>query len=1055
MLRSLIAVSLRFRMLLVGVAAGLIALGIVSLPKMHSDVLPELSQGPVLEVQTESTGLSSQEVEQYITVPEENNLLDGIMGVRDVRSRSTPGLSTIDLYFEPGTTTLHARQLVEERLTNSFSLPAVNKPPLLIQPLSSSSRALLIGLSSTKLSPLELSYLARWVVKPRLAGVPGVANVAIFGQQDRQIQVQVDPAKLAAQHITLQQIIDTAGNAQLVSPLTYLEGSAPGTGGFLDGPNQRLEIRPVLPLGAPKDLAKVPISDAPGKPSLGSVARVIESHQPLVGNALTASGPGLVLLVQKLPSASVPGVTKGVERALDDLRPALGGVRIDSSFFRPARFVDSALHNLALALVIAAALGLVAIVALLLDLRAAFLASVSVALSFLAAVVVLNALGYTLNALVVLGLLVACGVLVDDAVGGTRALISRVRRRAEEGADVPFQSVIVDAAAELRGTLTYGTLIVLLAVAPVFFAKGLTATYLHPMALAFALAVIASMLVALTFTPAVGMLLFERGRSRRRAVAFTAKVGAGYDWVVARALAIPRGVLACVCLLGLAGVIAVPFLRQPAPPRFEDRNIVVQWTGPAGAGLGEMDRITRRVSAQLRALPSVGDVAATLGRAVSGDQIVDTNAGQIYAQIKPRANYDRAVAAIRGVVGTVPGMRASVSTYEGDIQAGVLAPATKNVTVRVYGEGYSRLHALATRVAGLMSNLDGVGKPQISAPTMEPNINVTVDDAAAHNAGVLPGDARRQASTLVSGLTVGNFFQQQAVFDVVVWSIPSVRANLQAAGSLPIDTSGGGHVPLSSIAKVSVGPGPVDIQHQALSRYVDVSAPVFEGTGVGEAHSTIQHRLSQISFPLNYHAEILGGSPESPTSHLKFLSFVLAALIGILLLLQAAFSSWRLAAMFFLVLPITLAGGLIVALATGEARTLGADAGLLAVFVFAARQGMLQIARIRRLHADDGGRLSASIVTSAARDRLGPSLSSALVTAVTMVPFVVVGDVPGNEITHTAAAVILGGLLTATIVNQVLVPAMCLSLGPSKPAAATELEPAEEAPVPTASASVT
>ena len=237
-------------MLLVALAAGLIAVGIIALPKMHSDVLPELSQGPVLEVQSESPGLSSQEVEQYITVPMENNLLDGIMGVWDVRSRSTPGLATVDLYFEPGTTTLHARQLVEERLTNSFSLPAVNKPPQLIQPLSSTSRALMIGLNSTRLNSLELSYLARWVLKPRLAGVAGVANVAIFGQQDRQIQVQVDPAKLAAHHVTLQQVINTAGNAQLVSPLTYLEGSAPGTGGFLDGPNQRIDIRPV-PYGFP------------------------------------------------------------------------------------------------------------------------------------------------------------------------------------------------------------------------------------------------------------------------------------------------------------------------------------------------------------------------------------------------------------------------------------------------------------------------------------------------------------------------------------------------------------------------------------------------------------------------------------------------------------------------------------------------------------------------------------------------------------------------------------------------------------------------------------
>ena len=306
-------------------------------------------------------------------------------------------------------------------------------------------------------------------------------------------------------------------------------------------------------------------------------------------------------------------------------------------------------------------------------------------------------------------------------------------------------------------------------------------------------------------------------------------------------------------------------------------------------------------------------------------------------------------------------MHASVSTYEGDIQAGVLAPASRDVTVRVYGQDYAQLHTLATQIQGLMARINGLGEPQVSAPTMEPNINVAIDDTKAHDAGVLPGDARRQASTLVSGLTVGNFFEQQAVFDAVVWSLPSVRANLQDVRNLPIDTSAGGHVPLSSIANVTVAPDPVDIQHQALSRYVDVTAPVYVGSSTA-AQSAIQQTLSQVGFPLDYHAEILGGTPDNPTSHLKFLSFALAALVGILLLLQAAFGSWRLAALFFLALPVTVAGGLIVALATGQTRSLGADAGLLAIFVFAVRQGMLQIARIRRLHADDGGELTPAIV---------------------------------------------------------------------------------------------
>jgi Cu/Ag efflux pump CusA len=1054
-LTRLLTVGLRFRMLLIGLAAGLIALGIITLPKMHTDVLPELSQGPVLEVQTESPGLSSEEVEQYVTVPMENNLLDGVMGVWSVRSHSTPGLSTVDLYFEPGTTTLHARQLVEERLTNSFSLPAVNKPPLLIQPLSSNSRALLIGLNSSKLSPIELSYLARWVVKPRLSGVPGVANVAIFGQQDRQIQVQVDPARLAAAHVSLQNVIDTAGNSQLVSPLTYLEGSAPGTGGFLDGPNQRIDIRPVLPLGAPKNLASVPITDAPGKPTLGSVATIVEGHQPLIGNGITEHGNGLVLLVQKLPSASVPGVTKGVTDALGDLRPALPGVTIDTSFYKPATYVHDSLHNLALGLILAAVLGIVALAALLLDLRGLFLATLSVALSLVTALIVIDALGYTLNALVVLGLLVASAVVVDDAVSATKVLLDRVRMRREQNLQVPLQTVIIEGIAELRGTLAYGTLIVLLVMAPVFFAKGLTATYLHPMALAFGLAVIASTIVVTVFTPAIGMLLFDHGRARAHGAWLKKAVHARYSAAVQHALRIPRGALLAVCLLGFAAAIAFPFLNQPSAPRFKDRNVVVAWTGPPGAGLTEMNRITSRVMTSLRGLPSVSDVGATLGRAVAGDQIVDTNSGQIYVQIKPSADYDRAYSAIHGIVTGVPGMQATVATPEGDVQAGAFEASDKALRLRVYGEDYTELHDLGTQIGHLMSQLNGIGQPQISSPTLEPNINVAIDDTKAHDAGVLPGDARRQASTLVSGLTVGNFFEQQAVFDAVVWSIPSVRANLQDVRGLPIDTTNGGHVPLSSIATVGVGAHPVDIQHQGLSRYVDVTAPLYVGT-VADAQAAMQHKLSQVSFPQGYHAELVGGTPEDPTSHLKFLSFGLAALVGVLLLLQAAFGSWRLACMYLLALPASVIGGLLVALIIGQIRSLGADLGLLAVFVFAARQGLLQITHIRRLQARDGGALTPAIVIQAAVDRIGPSLTAVLVSAATLIPFVAIGDVAGNELTHTAAAVMLGGLLTATLLNQLLVPAMCLALGPRTPIEGPEPEEAVDPtaiPAPPVSAS--
>ena len=1047
MVRSVLAGALRFRMLLLGAAVGLIVLGVVALQQMPNDAVPELASGPVLEVQTEALGLSGKEVEQYITVPLENNLLSGIMGVWDMRSNSVPGLSSVDLYFEPGTTVLHARQLVQERLTNAFSLPNVSKPPLLIQPLSSSSRVMMIGLTSKSLSGIELSYLARWIVKPRLSGVPGVANVAIFGQQDRQLQVLVDPATLAAHAISLQQIINTAGNSQLVSPLSYLEGAAPGTGGFLDGPNQRLEIRPVLPLGTPRDLAAVPIAGAPGREPLGSVTAVVQDHQPLIGNGFVGTGPGLVLMVQKLPSASVLGVTKGIERALGELRPALPGVRIDSSFFRPATYISKGLSDTAVAVALGAVLALLVLVALFGAARAVVITVASVTVSLLSALLLLDALGYTLNPLIVLGLVVATAVVLDDALGAADEIARRVRERNASGGGESVGTVVIDACARLRSPLGYATLIVLLSAAPVFFANGSAATFVHPMLLAFGLAVIASLLVSLTLTPALAMVLFDRGEPRAHDSRIGCRVSAAYASMLAYALRIPRAVLIGVCVIGLAAVAMLPFLREPATPSFKDRNLVVAWNGPAGTSLGEMDRITGRVLNRLRALPAVADVGATLGRAVSADQIVDTSSGQIFVALEPGTDYDQALAAVRQVAGSTPGMQSSVSTYEGDVTSGVLAPAAHQVDVRVYGEDYAVLGALARHVGALMSHVSGLGPAQIESPTQEPNIEVAINDDGAVRAGVLPGDARREASTLISGLAVGNFFQDQAVFDVVVRGTPAEAGSLSSVRNMLIDTSNGGHVRLGDIAAVSVKPDPVDIQHQAISRYVDVVATV-SGRSVGSAADALRGPLASIAYPLEYHAEIVGGTPDDPTAHTAFISYLLAAAVGILLLLQAAVGSWRLALLLFLVIPVTLSGGLVVALLSGETSSLGTYAGLLGVLAFAVRQGVVIVDRIRRLHGADGGPLSREIVARAASERFGPTLGAGAVSAATLLPFVVMGEVAGNELTHTAAAVMLGGLLTSLAVNQLILPAVHLRLGPAEPIAAPEPEemPAWSAP---------
>ena len=336
---SLLRAALQFRLLVLAIAAGVLGVGIAALRTAPVDVLPEFTP-PYAEVQTEALGLSADEVEQLITVPLEADLLNGVEGIDVIRSESVSGLSSIVMVFTAGTDIYRARQLVEERLTQAHALPNVSKPPTLLQPLSSSSRILMIGLSSNDISPIEQSVIARWTVRPRLMGVPGVANVSVWGMRDQQLQVQVDPARLRDQGVTLGQVIESAGNAQVVSPLSFLEASTPGAGGFIETPQQRLQVRHLLEkIADPAELGKVPVEGTNGRLRLADVATIVVDHQPLIGDAVVAGGAGLVLVVEKFPGADTLAVTSGVEDALEALAPGLSGITTDTSVFRPATYV--------------------------------------------------------------------------------------------------------------------------------------------------------------------------------------------------------------------------------------------------------------------------------------------------------------------------------------------------------------------------------------------------------------------------------------------------------------------------------------------------------------------------------------------------------------------------------------------------------------------------------------------------------------------------------------------------------------------------------------------
>jgi Cu/Ag efflux pump CusA len=433
MMRWIVGTSLKARRAVVAIAVVIMVFGVWTLRRAETDVLPEFAPVTV-DVQTEALGLSAEEVEQLITVPLEQDLLDGVAWLDHIESKSVPGLSSVHMIFEKGTDLYRARQVVQERISQAAGLPQVSRPPQMLQPQSSTARTSIVSLSSKKLTPLQIGVLARWTIRPRLLAVPGVSNVAIWGQRERQLQVQVDPAKLRDKNVTLEQVIGSTGNALWVSPLTFLEASSPGTGGFIDTPTQRIGIQHNLPIIEPEDLSKITIDDSNGL-TLGDVATVVEDHQPLIGDAVLtgneASPDSFLVVVDKLPYANTAEVQKGVNEALDELRPGLTGLDMDASIFRPTAYSDKAESNLVRSAIVGGVLLVVALFLLLFSWRAALTALVSVAFAFIVAGLVIDAFGTSFNAVIIAGLAIALALVIDDAVGNVDRTATRLREQAD------------------------------------------------------------------------------------------------------------------------------------------------------------------------------------------------------------------------------------------------------------------------------------------------------------------------------------------------------------------------------------------------------------------------------------------------------------------------------------------------------------------------------------------------------------------------------------------------------------------------------------------------
>ncbi len=1029
-MRRIVSTSLRFRWLVLFLAAATLALGFVQIPETKVDVFPEFAP-PQVEIQTIALGNSSNEVEQLITVPIEDQL-NGIEGLTDLRSKSVAQLSSIRLIFDRGTDELLARQLVAERLSQiTPTLPTWASPPFMMPALSATSRIMKIGLTSESVNLVDMSTIAYWKVRSRLLRVPGVAQVAIWGERLPQRHVQVDPSKLTEHDVSLQQVMDTSANALESGLLQYSDGAVVGTGGFVETEGQRLNIRHVQPITGPDQLGEVPVVERDGKMlRLKDLGQTLVDPGPLIGDAVVDDGPGLLLVVQKYRGANTVDVTRGVEEAMAEMAPGLPGIEVDTTIFRPATFIEQSLENLTRALLLGVLLVSLIIVAFLFEWRTAFISLIAIPLSLVAAVLVLDAAEVTLNVMVLAGLVVAIGVVVDDAIIDVENIVRRLREARALGLPHSTFQVVLDASVEVRSAITYATLINVIAVVPVLFLSGLSGSFFRPLVLSYGLAVLVSMVVALTVTPALCLLLLSRGKLVGRESPLMRVMKKGYLTLLTPLIKKPLPAVVAALVLLLGAGLAVPTLGNQLLPNFKERDFLMHWLTQPGTSLAEETRISVSACRDLREIPGVRNCGSHIGQAFLADEVYGVDFGENWISVSKGVDYDETLAEVQKTVEFYPGLYRDVQTYLRERIKEVLTGSSEAVVVRIYGPDLATLRSQAKDIEGRISDVPGVVDAHAATQTDLPHVEVEPDVAKARQFGLKPGDIRRQASTLIASEEVSDIFAGGRAYDVHVTAIPSARDSVADVENMLLDTSDGRRIKLKDVADVRVAPTPNAIQREKQSRYIDVSANV-EGGDLAAVVDAVEDRVDGVIFPLGYHAEVLGEAAELDDARDRLLFFGLAAGLAIFLLLQAAFGSFRPAVLTFLLLPTALVGGVIAVRLSDGVLSLGSLVGFLAVFGIAARNGILMVSHFQRLETE-GHAFGPDLVKLGAQQRLAPIMMTALATGLALVPLVVAGTIPGHEIEHPMAVVILGGLVTSTLLNLFVLPSLYLRFGKSR-----------------------
>ncbi len=1032
---ALIGLAIRFRGVIAALTMTLLAYGAYTLPSLSYDVFPEFAP-PQVGIQTEAPGLSPEQVETLVTQPIED-ALGGAPGVETLRSTSIQGLSVITVLFGEGSDLYRAREIVAERLASAARrLPPGIAPPTLSPLASSTSTVLILGLTAGRasVSAIDLRDAADWTLRPRLLAVPGVANAAVFGGDVAALRIGIDPARLARFDLGLDDVLQAARQA------SALRGA-----GFIETPNQRLGLAAEGQTTNAALLAgRLVARGAAGRVTLGDVAEIGLAPLPPFGAGSVMGEPGVVVVVSAQYGANTVEVTERVLRAIAGLRADLEGrgIVLHDDLFRPADFIRAAIGNVGASLVLGGVLVIVVLFLFLFDLRTAAISCLAIPLSLLAAVLVLTRFGVSLNTMTLGGLAIAIGEVVDDAVIDVENITRRLRENRRAAAPCPAASVVLAASLEVRGAVVHATFIVVLVFLPILALPGLAGRFFAPLGLAYILAILASLLIALTVTPALAMLLLVRRRDGRREPPVIRFLRRRYErWLLA-AMRHAGAVMVATLLATAAGCGALPFFAGAFLPELNEGHLVVHVAAVPGTSIAESLRLGRLISRAIAALPVVRVVAQRVGRAELSEDTWGPEYSEFDVDLRPglsSAEAARASADLRAVLARFTGVSFAITPFLTERIEETLSGYTAPLVVNIFGQDLDALDHAGAAVARVLGGMAGAADVTVAAPPGAPEVAIRLRPGDLARAGLTAGAVIDAIATAYQGETVGAVAEGNRVRPLVALLTPALRHDVAALGALPLRAQDGGEVTLGQVADIFEREGRASLQHIGARRVQSVTAAITARDVAGFTRRARARLSAEVALPPGTYLEFAGTAVQQSRATRDLVLRAVLAGIGVIALLWVVTENARNLVLILANLPFALVGGVLAVFASGGVLTLGATVGFVTLFGITLRNAIMMISHYEHLVGVDRLRWGAAVALRGAGDRLAPIVMTSLVTALGLSPLVIgMGD-PGREIEGPMALVILGGLVSSMALNLLVLPILAWRFGRFGP-------PASDAP---------